>query len=184
MAGPGPALPDPRLPGSDNEADCGLAPFCFPSHQPLFVLIFLHRNSLAAAFRRLALKRDLPLRGRGFFPGGGAPTEAAQMQGKPRVPFSSLQALASPLPAEPASAARAARESSSDLTQGKERKTVYCPKNRLRGSRVPSRRQTRPERDHGEAAAGPQRGRPGPTRVPTRPWLRRCASSDPRGPAG
>lgn len=85
-----PALRDPRLPGSESEADCGLSPFYFPSHQPLFALIFLYRSSPAGAFRRLTLKRDLPrhspLWGTGFFPGGGAPTEAAQMRRRPRVP--------------------------------------------------------------------------------------------------
>lgn len=89
-AGPGPALRDPRPSGSEIEADCGLSPFCFPFHQPLFALIFLHRNSLAGALHRLSLKRDLPrlppLPGRGFFPGGSAPTEAAQMHGRTLVP--------------------------------------------------------------------------------------------------
>lgn len=70
----------------------------------------------------------------------------------------------------------------SDLTQGKERKTLYCPKSRPRGSLLPSRRPARPERDPGEAAAGPQRGRPGPTREPARPPLRSRANPTRVGP--
>lgn len=178
-----PALRDPRPPGSESEADCGLSPFCFPSHQPLFALIFLYRNSLAGALRRLALKRDLPrhppLRGRGLVPGGSAPTEAARMHGRPRAPSRPFRR--SPCLSRPSRPRQREQPGSAPLTSRRERNEnhfIVLKTGRGAPASPPAAqhglRETMGRRRRGRSGAGQtprvcQRGRGcGEVRAPTR----------------